>query len=332
MEPEIKHIAFLVIPEATLLDISGPYEVFSQALELLLKDNGKKGLIYRLHNFSINKRKNVHTASGLIIQCRESIRTIEYPIDTLFIPGVPNSQIEHYKLPKDVLKWIKEQSGMVRRICSVCTGSFFLAEAGVLDGKRVTTHWEKCNILSNNYPDLKVDPDPIFIKEDNIYTSAGITSGMDLALALIEEDLGKPFAIEVAGQMVLYLKRPGTQSQFSTVLTHQSMDYQPVQDVCDWILEHISETMTVDSLAEKISMSSRNFARVFVRETGITPAKYIDKLRIEKACRYLVETRFSLKEIAVLCGLGSTDNMRKVFMKYLNTSPGEYRRNFGVVL
>ncbi|NDW19387.1 helix-turn-helix domain-containing protein [Dysgonomonas sp. 216] len=328
MKKEIKHIVFLVIPDATLLDIAGPYEVFSQALECIRANETEADCIYKLHTLSINKKKNISTSSGVAIRCLENITTVDYPIDTLIIPGVPNSKIEEYKLSGSVLKWICNQSVKVRRLCSVCTGSFFLADAGVLSNKKVTTHWEKCNLLSNNYPDIEVDDNPIFIKDGNIYTSAGISSGMDLALALVEEDMGKSFALDVARQMVLYLKRPGSQSQFSSVLTHQKIDYLPIQEICSWIQEHLHEEMTVEELSVRASMSTRNFARVFVRETGITPGKYIYKLRIEAACRYLVDTRLSLKEIAVLSGLGSSDNMRKIFLKYIKISPAEYRNNF----
>ena len=152
---------------------------------------------------------------------------------------------------------------------------------------------------------------------------------MDLALALVEEDFGRALALYVAKQMVLYLKRPGSQSQYSTILTHQHTDYRPIQELEGWIPEHLHEELTVEKLAEFVSMSPRNFARVFVRETGITPARYIDKLRIETACRYLVETQLTLKEIAVLCGLTSIDNMRKVFLKYIHISPTDYREHFG---
>ncbi|NDV68954.1 GlxA family transcriptional regulator [Dysgonomonas sp. 25] len=328
MNKEVKHIAFLIIPQATLLDITGPYEVFAQAIEYIQRNKVKTDFSYELHCLSIDKKKNIRTASGLTIECQESIKTFDYPIDTLIIPGVSNSMIEQYKLPKNVLKWINGQSKTARRICSVCTGSFFLAEAGILANKKATTHWEKSPVLQNIYPDIQVDNHPIFIKDGNIYTSAGISSGMDLALALVEEDLDKSLALEVARQMVLYLKRPGSQSQYSTVLNYQKTDYQPVQMTCGWIQEHLQETITIEDLACKTSMSPRNFARVFVRETGITPARYVDKIRLETACRYLVDTRLSLKEIASLCGLGSPDNMRKVFIKYIKTSPAEYRRNF----
>lgn len=328
MTPKTQHIVFLVIPNSTLLDITGPYEVLSQALEYIQVHKKKTDFLYKLHPLSINKKRNVQTASGMVIHCIENIKTFPYPIDTLIIPGVPNSQIEEYRLPKDVLAWIGEQSKKVRRICSVCTESFFLAEAGVLENRKATTHWEKCGLLTNRYSNIQIDSNPIFIKDGKIYTSAGISSGMDLALALVEEDYGKSFALEIARQMVLYLKRPGSQSQYSPVLNHQATDYQPILTICNWIQEHLEETITVELLSEKISMSPRNFARVFVRETGISPARYIEKLRIETACRYLTDTALTLKEVASLCGLGSPDNMRKVFFKSIKMSPMEYRKNF----
>ena len=328
MNDKIKHIAFLMIPDATLLDITGAYEVFSQAIEYLEENNVQADFSYRLHTLSIGKKMSVRTSSGMVIQCTEQIKAFDFPIDTLIIPGVPNSQIEQYKLPGSVLKWIGIQSKTVCRICSVCTGSFFLAEAGILANRKATTHWAKSDVLGIKYPDVQVDSNSIFIKDGNIYTSAGISSGMDLALALLEEDYGKSLALEVARQMVLYLKRPGSQSQYSSVLTHQKTDYQPILEICNWIQEHLQEAMTVESLSEMVMMSPRNFARVFVRETGVTPGKYIEKLRIETACRYLVDTHLSLKEITSLCGLGSPDNMRKIFFKHIKISPAEYRRNF----
>lgn len=332
MDDKIRHIVFLVIPDATLLDITGAYEVFSQAMEHIEENKLQPDFCYQLHTLSVDKTKNVRTSSGMLIRCEENIRTFHYPIDTLIVPGVPNSRIEQYNLPKNILEWIAKQAEKVRRICSVCTGSFFLAEAGILTGRKATTHWAKCNVLSNKYFDIEVDGNSIFIKDGNIYTSAGISSGMDLALALVEEDFGKSLALEVARQMVLYLKRPGSQSQYSTVLTHQNTDYRPILEICDWILENLHETITVEDLSANILMSPRNFARVFVRETGVTPAKYIDKLRVETACRYLTDTNLSLKEIASLCGLGTPDNMRKVFFKQIKTSPAEYRKNFRTAL
>jgi len=331
MRKEVRHIAFLVLPNVTLLDVTGPYEVFTQAIECQSAKDKDPCFSYVLHTLSAGRGKTIRTASGLCIESEDTLRTIDYSIDTLFIPGVPNSCLCQYNVDKHVLQWIARQAQEVRRICSVCTGTFLLAEAGVLTGHKATSHWEVCDKLAQEYPEVEVDSNPIFIKDRNVYTSAGISAGMDLALALIEEDFGRPLAIEVAKQMVLYLKRPGNQSQYSSVLTHQQVDYRPIQEIEDWILEHLNETLTVERLAEQSLMSARNFARVFLRETGITPAKYIEKLRIETACRYLIDTQLSLKEIATACGLGSVDNMRKVFTKYLEISPVEYRHRFGCI-
>lgn len=331
MNKKVKHIAFLVIPDVTLLDVTGPYEVFSQAIERLpanpILPPEKPG--YMLHTLSTGRNRKVRSASGMVIQCENSIDSLDYEIDTLFIPGVPNSHQKDYRPGKKTLKWIHQQSLAVKRICSVCTGTFLLAEAGILNGKKATTHWELCEILANEYPDIEVDKNSIFVKDGNIYTSAGISSGMDLALSLVEEDFGKTFALEVAKQMVLYLKRPGSQSQYSQILTHQHTDHRPIQQTEEWILDHLDETITIENLAERASMSMRNFARVFIRETGITPAQYISKLRLETACRYLADTQLSLKEVAHRCGLGSIDNMRKVFLKHIQISPADYRKNFG---
>lgn len=323
---KIKHIAFLAMPEVTLLDIAGPLEVFTQANAFSEQTNN----VYKTHIISAGRSKSIKTASGLTIYCDENIHNIVYEIDTLFIPGIPNILHNSYKgyLDKNILRRIQDPALKIRRICSVCTGTFFLAEAGILNGKTATTHWELSAKLSDEYPQIKVDSTSIFVKDGNVYTSAGISSGLDLALALIEEDVGRHIAVEVAKQMVLYLRRPGNQSQFSTVLTHQNTDYTPIKDIQLWIHENLNENLTIETLAEKVSMSPRNFARVFAREAGITPAKYIEKLKIETACRYLTETRLSLKEICHECGLVSTDNMRRQFLKHLQISPADYRKNF----
>jgi len=324
MDKKIRHIAFLVMPQATLLDITGPYEVFTQA-NFYQEQNQ-----YILHTISTERKKQIRTTSGMIIHCDDTIHSVSYNIDTLFVPGVSNMYKGDYTelVPEKVQHWLYKQSTQVRRMCSVCTGTFFLAMTGILDGRKVTTHWEQCEALAKRYPGIQVDPDPIFVKDGNIYTSAGITAGMDLALALIEEDLGRKIALEVARQMVLYLKRPGNQSQYSSALIHQKTDYRPVQDIQHWILENPGEEITVEALAERALMSPRNFARVFVKETGTTPGKFVEKVRVETACRMLVETQLSLKEIASASGLGSVDNMRIQFGKHLKTTPAEYRHNF----
>lgn len=328
MDKNIKHIVFLVLPKSTLLDVTGTFEVFNQAIEHAHEIGLSPSQTYKLHPLSIDEHKNVCTGSGLVIHCEESIVDFQHTIDTLIIPGVPNSIIQDYNLTNSTINWIKDQARTVRRICSVCTGSFFLAECGLLDGKSVTTHWEKCNLLQEKYPQIHVDESSIFIKDKNTYTSAGISSGMDLALALVEEDYGRAFALYVAKQMVLYLKRPGNQSQYSLALHYQKTDYQPIQEIAKYIQENINQVLSVEDLASRIKMSPRNFSRVFLREMSITPAKYVEKIRVETACRLLTETALSLKEISSLCGFGSPDNMRKVFIKSIEISPMEYKHHF----
>ena len=328
MQKTIKHIAFLVIPNATLLDITGPYEAFSLAAQCL-QSHGKSDTTYVLHTLSFDKNRIVRTSAGLCLQCESSIKSPDYPIDTLFIPGIPENMED--MVDSKTLSWIKQQSTQVRRICSICTGAFILAEAGILDNRKVATHWKLCNKLAQDYPALEVDSESIFIKDGHVYTSAGVSSGIDLALALIEEDFGRTLALEVARELVVYLKRPGNQAQFSVTLKHQDSDYQPIQSVKDWLSEHLKDRVTVEQLAGQALMSPRNFARVFTRETGITPARYIEKLRLESACRYLTETQLTLETISCECGLTNIDNLRRLFIKHLKITPSDYRRCFRTV-
>ena len=203
-----------------------------------------------------------------------------------------------------------------------------LARAGLLDGHRVTTHWNWCETLVRRAPRADVDPDPIFVRDENIYTSAGVTTGMDLALALVEEDYGSRLALETARNLVLYLRRPGGQSQFSAALSLQATDRKPLRELEAWVLEHLDTPLTVPDLAQHLAMSPRNFARVFTREMKTTPAKFVERLRVEAARRRLEESQNSMKTIANECGFGSINSMRNVFQRTLKISPGQYRRHF----
>ncbi|WP_321332139.1 DJ-1/PfpI family protein [uncultured Bacteroides sp.] len=326
LRTEIRHIVIVAPSNSTLLDVAGPLDVFTKAIENYNSINDNIDFVYKTHVVSTTANKLVSMSSGISIMSDGFYKLIDYNIDTLIIAGLP--KIQDYKMENDLLKWIKEQSKIVRRICSVCSGAFILAEADVLSGKNATTHWKYCGTLSNMYPAVKVDINPIFIKDGNVYTSAGVTAGMDLALALVEEDLGKSFAIEIAKDMVLFLKRPGNQSQYSTMLKYQNIDYKPIEKIKDWISDHLTEELTVERLAKESLMSPRNFARIFVRELKITPAKYIERLRIETACRFLEETQLNIEEIAAICGLKSSENMRRLFFKSLEINPSLYRSNF----
>lgn len=324
LQIHIKHIVVLVHPGSTLLNISAPVEIFRKAMKYKARAGFEFDFVYQIHIVSAQTNREIETEAGLPIICESSYIDIAYPIDTLIIAGSPREK--GYK--KEVLLWIKEQSGIVRRICSLCAGAFILAEAGVLANKKAVTHWELCEEMAYTYPDIQVNMEAIFVKDGNIYTSAGTTAGFDLCLALIEEDMGKQYALVIAKIMVLFLKRPDNQTQFSTILESQKIDYQPINQVVGWIFNHLNNDITVEKLAEEVKMSPRNFARVFARELNITPIKYVEKLRIETACRYLTETHLTINEIAYLCGLKNTINMNRTFLRIFNITPSQYRNNF----
>ena len=203
-----------------------------------------------------------------------------------------------------------------------------LARAGLLDGRRATTHWNWCEVLIRRAPRARVDPDPIFVRDKNIYTSAGVTAGMDLALALVEEDHGSRLALQVARNLVLYLRRPGGQSQFSAALSLQLTDRKPLRELEAWVLDNLNKPLTVPVLAQRVAMSPRNFARVFTKELKTTPAKFVERLRVETARRRLEESQNSMESIASECGFGNVNSMRNVFQRALRIAPGQYRRHF----
>lgn len=326
----VKHIVLIAPPNTTLLDLAGPLDVFVKAADYIDTYVRPGQSSYKVHVLSTEASKVVNTSSCLPIVCEGNLKSIQYEIDTVLITGIPNAPVN--MVSDYTLQWLKGQAKTARRVGSVCAGAFILAEAGLLDGKRATTHWRVCDKLAGLYPKIKVEKDPIFVKDGNIYTSAGISTGMDLALAMVEEDYGRDVALSVARQLVLYLKRPGNQSQFSVVLSLQKVDHQPVQQIIEWINAHLGEEISVEMMAEKVNMSPRNFARVFLRETGITPAKYVEKIRLETARRRLEETNLTLDEISEECGLGGADTMRRLFLRHMKTSPSDYRRSFKTAL
>ena len=231
-----------------------------------------------------------------------------------------------------LLAWLRRIAPRVRRFGSVCTGAFVLAAAGLLDGRRATTHWRQCDRLAREYPKITVEPDSLHVKDGATYTSAGVTAGMDLALALLEEDCGRRIALATAREMVLFLKRPGGQSQFSTHLEAQTTQTDSLRDLQDWVLNNLSEILTVETLAGRAAMSPRNFARVFTREAGATPAKFVERARLDAARRALEETSRPLTDISRECGFGHTETMRRIFIRHLNVAPHDYRRRFRVPL
>lgn len=321
---ETRHIVILVHQYSTLFNTSAPIEVFQNAIDNMHKVEKKVNFTYKIHIVSAHSETKIDMKPGISINCESSYKEIKYVIDTLIVIGAPR----HTGFEKNVLIWLKKQATVVRRICSMCAGAFILAEAGILDNKKAVTHWQLCEEMKKNYPSILVDQEAIFIRHGNVYTSAGVTASLDLSLALIEEDLGKTFALKIAKLMVLFLKRPGNQTQFSTVLESQQADYKPISEIIDWVYNHINEDITVEKLAELSLMSPRNFARVFVQELNITPIKYVEKLRIETACRHLTDTQLTINEISNLSGFKTSLNMNRVFLKTFNITPNQYRRNF----
>ena len=301
------------------LDVTGPLEALAGART----EAGEPG--YEVRTASLDGGP-VRTSSGLRLTPDGALRGLPdtQPLDLLLVPGGRGAR----HADPDLIAWVHDHAGQAGRLASVCTGAFVLAEAGLLAGKRVTTHWAYCDKLAAKYPDLTVDPDPIYIRDGHLITSAGVTAGIDLALALIEEDLGRDAALTAARYLVVFLRRPGSQSQFSAQLQAQTATRKPIRHVQQWITEHPAENLTVERLALKANLSPRQFARAFTTEVGLTPGRYVDQVKIEAARRRLEDTADGIEEAARACGYGTSEAMRRAFIKTLGVSPAEYRRRF----
>lgn len=318
-----RRVVVVAFPQAKLLDVTGPCEVFADANGFPPGAAGPPP--YQVEVVSLQAGP-VETTSGVGVLAHRGYAEWDGPIDTLLIAGGPGAAqaAEHQGL----VQWLREVIPGTRRVGSVCTGAFVLAATGALDGRRATTHWAWCELFARRYPAVTLEPDRIWVQDGNRYTSAGVTAGMDLALALLEEDLGHRAALRVAQNLVLYLRRPGGQSQFSTHLRLQGTEQEPIRDLQAWMAEHLEEDLSVAALAERVHMSPRHFARVFRRETGCTPAEFVEQLRLEGARRRLEESRAEVARIARECGFGSADGMRRVFLRTLRVSPTDYRSRF----
>jgi transcriptional regulator GlxA family with amidase domain len=321
-----RRIVIVGAPGTQILDLVGPFQIFTRAAELFAKENGSRTPIYQVEVVSTARGRPIVTNCGLGLTAHRTYRRCTGKADTLLVAG--GNDIECGKIGPDAVRWLKDMARQARRVGSVCTGALLLAEAGLLDGKKATTHWKYCEMLARRYPDIHVNPDPIFVRDGNVYTSAGVTAGMDLSLALVEEDHGSRLALEVARDFVLYLRRPGGQAQFSTALSMQSTNPGAFQDLVPWVLDNLSKELTVSALADHASMSPRNFARVFRREMQTTPASFVERLRVDAARRRLEESRHGLKAIATECGFKSASSMRSAFQRLLGAPPSQYRERF----
>jgi transcriptional regulator GlxA family with amidase domain len=317
---------FVAGPGVEILDLVGPLQVFARASQMHGRANPGSAPIYSVEVATICSRRSLIANCGLPITADKTFREVHGKIDTLLVAG--GDAIEENEVNPAAVRWLKRISPRIRRIGSVCTGAMLLARTGLLDGRRATTHWNWCQTLIKRAPRASVESDPIFVRDENIYTSAGVTAGMDLALALVEEDHGSHLALQVARNLVLYLRRPGGQSQFSAALSLQLTDRKPLRELEAWVLDNLHKPLTVPLLAERVAMSPRNFARVFLKEMKTTPAKFVERLRVEAARRRLEESQNSMDTIADECGFGNVNSMRNVFQRTLKIAPGQYRRHF----
>jgi transcriptional regulator GlxA family with amidase domain len=338
-----KRVVFVVYPNLQILDLTGPFEVFALA-NRLASDQGPHGpqdrssgsrspqdsqdSPYELEVVSVDG-KPVRSSGGLEITPDSSVDGSVGPLDTLVVVGGTGT-LEAVR-DERLVAWIGSAARRSRRVASVCSGAFLLARAGLLNGRRATTHWDSCSLLAESFPAVAVDPDSIFVRDGNVWTSAGVTTGMDLALALVEDDLGPDVARLVARWLVLFVQRPGGQAQFSAQLSAQRPQRSSLQDLEGWIVDHIGDDLSVTVMAEQVGMSTRTFARVFRQELGVTPAAYVEGVRVEAARRLLETTRRGVAEVARMCGFGTVETMHRVFKRTVRVTPGEYRRHFSPV-
>ncbi|MFJ9037834.1 GlxA family transcriptional regulator [Streptomyces sp. NPDC102406] len=320
-------IVIVVFEGVDLLDVTGPPEVFS-----LARRESEEALGYQVL-LAAETMEPVTTGAGVrILPDITFARAAEGTIDTLIVPGAVEFDEErrvHPLVDPHLVEWVGVLAGRAHRITSVCVGAHLLAAAGLLDGKRATTHWSTAQQLAADHPAVEVDADPIFIREGNVWTGAGISACLDLSLALIADDLGEAVALRVARQLVMYLKRPSGQSQFSVPLEQVSTTRR-IEDLRHHILRHIGEPLTVMDLAAYAHVSDRHLTRLFKTELGTTPHAYIESVRVEKARHELESSDATLERVATLCGFGTTDTLVRAFRRRLNTTPTEYRRRFRV--
>ncbi len=309
----------VTFPGAQILDVTGPVEVFSTASRFLPAAD------YRT--------EVVSSAGGLVpASCGLAFTTtpvsaVEGDIDTLLVAG--GEDMDQPGRDEELVHGVQRLAEVARRVASVCSGAFLLARAGLLRGRRATTHWAECRMLAEAHPGVTVDPDAIYVQDGRVWTSAGVTAGIDLSLALLADDHGRRAAATVARHLVVYLRRSGGQSQYSRLLAAQAAETEPIRDLRSWIADHLVEDLSVPALADRAHLSERQFRRVFKAEVGSNPVDYVEEVRVEAACGLLETTGKSIEEIARRCGFGTTETMNRAFRRRLDTTPGEHRHHFG---
>ena len=314
-----RRVVIVALPEVQPLDVTGPAEVLASAASVAGGDDAA----YTIEVVAPGGAP-IPTDSGYAIAPTGALEAVHGPIDTLLVAGGAGARNAS---PETVAR-VRRLAARADRVASVCTGAYVLAAAGLLDGRRATTHWSWCDDLQRRHPAVTVERDPIFVVDGPVRTSAGVTAGMDLALALVEEDLGPRVALEVARWLVVFVKRPGGQAQFSVQLAGQSAERSPLRELQAWIADHIDADLSVPALAARACMSDRHFARAFKAETGMTPAVYVESLRVERARLALESGAAQIDAVAARCGFGTVETLRRAFARRLGVSPAAYRNRF----
>jgi len=319
-----KRIGALLYPGCVALDLVGPLEAFAYVAMILAEGGGKQS-----HGYDITlvgqQTGPVDSMSGVRLHADASYHDFEEPLDILLVPGMKSGN-QSYKNPT-MTAWVTAQASRSERVASVCSGAYLLAHAGLLKGHRITTHWNHGKKLKAAYPDVEVDARQIHCKSGKIYSSAGVTAGIDLALAIIEEDYDRALALKIAKRMVVFLKRPGDQAQFSDLLSAQTTTSR-FGALLEWIEGHLSADLTVDAMADHCAMSPRNFSRAFGADIGMPPINYVTRRRLEHARLLLEETDMALAVVAKTTGFLSSERLTRAFRAAWRTSPGQYRKRF----
>ncbi|HEX4986580.1 MAG TPA: helix-turn-helix domain-containing protein [Burkholderiales bacterium] len=318
--PPCRVVEVVAFPGAQLLDVAGPLQVFASANDALRAAGRPPAYAVRV----VAESSPVPTSSGLCLVVRRP-GAAGGAIDTLIVSG--GAGVHEAARDRRLLTWLRRRATRAKRVASVCSGAWLLAAAGLLDGRRAVTHWDECGALAHAHPKVRVEVDPIFIEDGKVWTSAGVTAGIDMSLAMVERDVGHAVAIAVARDLVVFLKRPGGQSQFSTALSLQHGDDR-LDRLHGWIAGNLAADLSVPALAARAGMSERTFLRYYAAATGRTPARAVESLRVEAARQLLATTRVPVKRVAARCGFGSEETMRRSLLRQAGVTPGEYRARF----
>ncbi len=317
-----RRIALLVLPGVHLMSLAGPLDVFVRASAALTRAGKRRTPAYAIELLTTDEMPLL-TGSGFGLVGGRRWTEVRDPIDTLLV--LASTNITQSRIDPELLAWIRTQAEQVRRIGSICAGAFVLAAAGILDGRQATTHWELAGELAQRYPRISVDGDRIFTQDGNVWTSAGVSTGVDLALAMVEEDHGHALALEIARRLVLFMRRGGGQSQFSSQLAAQAADHQPIRDLIAWISEHLDADLSVPALARRVGMSDRNFSRVFTQQVSTTPARFVARLRTEAAKAKLAIKLEKIEAVAQSAGFGDGETLRRHLRSESERLPSTYR-------